>query len=84
MSKNKKTVEITALSSMKPKLARPSKPMSSYTSTDELKLIIERAHKAGDTEYAAFAQERLLELQPLSNAQSTKKAARPAKAKRTA
>jgi hypothetical protein len=84
MSKNKKTAEITALPSTKPKLARPSKPMSSYTSSDELKLIIERAHKAGDTEYAALAQERLSELQPISNAQINKKAARPAKAKRTA
>ena len=84
MSKNKKPAEITALTTTKPKLARPSKPMSSYTSPDELKLIVERAHKVGDTEYAALAQERLLELQSISDALAPKKAVRPAKAKRTA
>ena len=84
MSKNKKTTEMNVLPSTKPKLARPSKPMASYTSTEELKLIIERANKLGDSEYAALAQERLLELQPVSSGSATKKAARPAKARVTA
>ena len=84
MSKNKKKTDVKELPSAKPKLARPSKPMSSYTSADELKLIIERAHKLGDPEYAALAHERLLELQPTSTTTATKKSARPTKVRLTA
>jgi hypothetical protein len=84
MPKNKKAAELNIIPSPKPKLARPSKPMSSYVKADELKLIIERANKLGDLEYAALAQERLLELQPALTATAPKKAARPAKAALTA
>lgn len=84
MPKNKKAAELNINSSPKPKLARPSKPMSSYVKADELKLIIERANKLGDLEYAALAHERLLELQPVSTTALPKKAARPAKARLTA
>jgi len=84
MSKNKKTAEISTSTSDRPKLARPSKPMSSYTSADELKLIIQRAHALGDTEYATLAEERLLEIKPAPVAAATKKAARSAKAELTA
>jgi len=84
MAKNKKSAELNVIPSTKPKLARPSKPMSSYMKADELKLIIERANKLGDLEYAALAHERLLELQPVSTTTLPKKAARPAKARLTA
>ena len=84
MAKNKKSAELNVIPSTKPKLARPSKPMSSYMKADELKLIIERANKLGDLEYAALAHERLLELQPVSTTTLPKKADRPAKARLTA
>jgi hypothetical protein len=79
MAKTKKTT----LEPIRPKIARPIKPMSSYTNADDLRLIIERADKWGDADYAALARARLVELQS-GGEPAHKKAARPAKAQRTA
>lgn len=80
MAKAKKAVS----EPVRPKMVRPIKPISSYTSTDDLKLIIERARKWGDFDYATLAETRLAELQTGTADEVDKKAARPAKARRTA
>jgi hypothetical protein len=80
MAKAKKVVP----EPIRPKMIRPIKPMASYTSADDLNLIIERAKKWGDLDYAALAEARLAELQTDGQTGSNKKAARPAKARHTA
>lgn len=79
MPKERNAAGLPSANYVRPKLARPSKPMSSYANIDELKLIIERAKKLGDTEYADLACERLLQLAPADGEPMKKTAVRKAK-----
>jgi hypothetical protein len=79
MSSKKKARETLAPSEVKPKPVRPLKPISSYTSIEDLQLIMERAQKLGDTEYADMASQRLRELMLASDESAEKTVRRQAK-----
>ena len=83
VAKKKNADVLLSANYVRPKLVRPSKSMSSYTSIDELRLIIERAKKLGDTEYADLASERLLELAPDTGEPMNKTVVRRAKSVKT-